>query len=77
MAGHEDQGYNTLFEHILHPGANTKACGDGDDEAGVPRSMGVNVKAEAKAMRVKRPRGHDDMGDESTVLNNTMSLFVR
>ena len=58
--GHEEEGYNTLFEHILHPEANTKACGDNDDEEGVPGSMGVDVKAEAKAIRVKRPRVNED-----------------
>ena len=58
--GHEDDGYNTLFEHILHPHANTKACGDDDDEERVPGSMGVDIKAEANAIRVKRLRVNDD-----------------
>jgi hypothetical protein len=58
--GHDDEGYNTLFEHILHPHANTKAGGDDDDEEGVSGSMGVDVKAEAKAIRVKRPRVNED-----------------
>ena len=58
--GHDDEGYNTLFEHILHPQANTKVGGDDDDEEGVPGSMGVDVKAEAKAITVKRPRVNED-----------------
>ena len=49
-----------LFEHILHPHAHTKAGGDDDDQERDPGSMGVAVKAEAKTIRVKRPRVNDD-----------------
>ena len=40
--GHEDEGYDTLFNLILHPHANTKAGGDDDDAERDPGSMGVD-----------------------------------
>jgi hypothetical protein len=60
--GHDDEGYNTLFVHILHPEENTRRGGDDDDE-GVLGSMGVPVKAEAERTvmepRVKRALDRD------------------